>query len=75
MSDEAPSYNNKQLTPEERYEQDPAFKSLVIAFQLVIHKTCFTQEEMREAITSDTQKRFVGTITQRFFIPPNSFVH
>jgi hypothetical protein len=56
MSDEAPSYNNKQLTPEERYEQDPAFKSLVIAFQLVIHKTCFSQEEMREALILATKK-------------------
>jgi hypothetical protein len=49
MSDEAFSYG-KQLTPEERYEQDPAFKSLVDAFQLVIHKSRFSQDEMREAL-------------------------
>jgi len=53
MSDETPSH---YMSPEKRYEQDQAFKSLVDAFQLIIHKTRFSQEEMKDALLLATKK-------------------
>jgi hypothetical protein len=41
---------NKDLSPEDRYDQDPQFKALVDILGALIRQARFTANELREAV-------------------------
>jgi hypothetical protein len=42
-------FNNNRLTPADRYQRDPVFRSIVDVLEQLLHKGDYTPTELREA--------------------------